>query len=505
MKGLIKLKTNVNEIKDLNVIEAYRLWREAQDLMNVLATGRVYNIDCLIGLRRMKDGSVDGAIISDPPYLQKMTDKPAGAATDTAYVSELNFISHGFDIQILDECIRIMGRDRFKGIFYCNKEQIPMYIEYFTEKGMEFRLLTWSKSNCCPKFCSNTYVVNSMEYIVLAYAKEVEDEIHLETDHFTTPVVKVSKNDELYHPTTKFVPQLQALIEAITDEGQIICDPFAGSGTTFEAAIRSNRKFIGFELLKKYYVVSNKRIELALLECPDYNLTSTILEDTVDTLYQDDIQLLGSTEKGSIQMAYFDITNQGLDIDYDFMEAIIAKQPKPSLYVLVDMIQLPPVLMYFKKQDYKFDILALYQGNKTQYVLYLRKGGVKIYGDSHTKIKYFEDDRDFSLVYQDTMHPEFMRRLIVNSSLPGDNIFIYGGYGTAIDVCAKEGRHFIAYAPDEGKFASCSDVIDAIYLREQMEQPEVIVSESEETENIAIIDFEDIEAEISDDVEAVAA
>ena len=86
-----------------------------------------------------------------------------------------------------------------------------------------------------------------MEYIVLAYAKEVEDEIHLETDHFTTPVVKVSKNDELYHPTTKFVPQLQALIEAITDEGQIICDPFAGSGTTFEAAIRSNRKFIGFE------------------------------------------------------------------------------------------------------------------------------------------------------------------------------------------------------------------------------------------------------------------
>lgn len=89
--------------------------------MNVLATRRVYNMDCLIGLRRMKDGSVDGAIISDPPYIQKMTDKPAGAATDTAYVSELNFISHGFDIKILDECIRIMGRDRFKGIFYCNK------------------------------------------------------------------------------------------------------------------------------------------------------------------------------------------------------------------------------------------------------------------------------------------------------------------------------------------------------------------------------------------------
>ncbi len=496
---------NVKEIKDLNIIESYRIWRDVQDLMEVIATGRVYNLDCLIGLRRMRDGSVDGAIVSDPPFLQKITDKPAGAATDTAYVSEIKFISHGFDIRILDECIRVMGKDKFKGVFYCNKEQIPMYIEYFTEKGMEFQLLTWSKSNCCPKFCSNTYVVNSMEYIVLAYAKEVADEIHLETDHFTTPVVKVSKNDELYHPTTKVVSQLQALIEAITDEGQIVCDPFAGSGTLFEAAIKSNRKFIGFELLEKYYEVSNKRIELALLECPDYNLTSTILEDTVDTLYQDDVQLLASTEKGSINMSYFDITGQGLDIDYDFMEAIIAKQPKPNLYVMLDMIQLPPVLMHFKKQDYKFDILALYQGDKTQYVLFLRKGGVKIYGDSHTKIKYFEDDRDFSLVYQDKMSPEFMRRLIVNSSLPGDNIFIYGGYGTAIDVCAKEGRHFIAYAPDEGKFASCSDVIDAIYLCEQKEQSEVVVSESEETENTATINFEDIEAEIGEDVEAVAA
>lgn len=46
MKGLIKMK-NVNETKNLNVIEAYRLWREAQDLMEVIATGRVYNMDLL--------------------------------------------------------------------------------------------------------------------------------------------------------------------------------------------------------------------------------------------------------------------------------------------------------------------------------------------------------------------------------------------------------------------------------------------------------------------------
>ena len=150
-------------------------------------------------------------------------------------------------------------------------------------------------------------------------------------------------------------------------------------------------------------------------------------------------------------------------------------------------------------------ILALYQGDKTQYVLFLRKGGVKIYGDSHTKIKYFEDERDLALPFQDKMSPEFMRRLIVNSSLPGDNIFIYGGYGTAIDVCAKEGRHFIAYEPDEGKYASCSDVIDAICLREQTEQSEVVVFEGEEPVESATINVEDIEIDSDDELEVVAA
>lgn len=161
--------------------------------------------------------------------------------------------------------------------------------------------------------------------------------------------------------------------------------------------------------------------------------------------------------------------------------------------------------MYFKKQDYKFDILALYQGEKTQYVLFLRKGGVKIYGDSHTKIKYFEDERDLTLLYQDKMSPEFMRHLIVNSSLPGDTVFVYGGYGTAIDVCAKEGRHFVAYEPDEGKYACCSDVIDAICLREQTKQSEVVVSESEELVESTTINVEDVEIDSDDELEVVAA
>jgi site-specific DNA-methyltransferase (adenine-specific) len=63
------------------------------------------------------------------------------------------------------------------------------------------------------------------------------------------------------HPTQKPIKLMQLLIEMTTTEGQIVCDPFSGSGTTLAAAIRLNRKFIGYELNKGYYAIAKERIE----------------------------------------------------------------------------------------------------------------------------------------------------------------------------------------------------------------------------------------------------
>lgn len=49
-------------------------------------------------------------------------------------------------------------------------------------------------------------------------------------------------------------------IKAFTDEGDLVYDPFMGSGTTAEVALRLNRKFIGSELDKGYIKVANDRI-----------------------------------------------------------------------------------------------------------------------------------------------------------------------------------------------------------------------------------------------------
>lgn len=55
---------------------------------------------------------------------------------------------------------------------------------------------------------------------------------------------------------------MRQLISASTETGNVVFDPFMGSGTTAIAAIREKRNFIGFELNKEYYDKACKRIKL---------------------------------------------------------------------------------------------------------------------------------------------------------------------------------------------------------------------------------------------------
>ncbi len=63
------------------------------------------------------------------------------------------------------------------------------------------------------------------------------------------------------HPTQKPVALFEYLIKTYTNEGDIVLDNCAGSGTTCVACLRSGRKFIGIEKEKKYVEVARKRIE----------------------------------------------------------------------------------------------------------------------------------------------------------------------------------------------------------------------------------------------------
>lgn len=72
---------------------------------------------------------------------------------------------------------------------------------------------------------------------------------------------RISSSDT--HPTEKPVGLLELAMPVVSDKGQLILDPFMGSGTTGVACVNLDRKFIGIELEEEYFDIACKRIEEA--------------------------------------------------------------------------------------------------------------------------------------------------------------------------------------------------------------------------------------------------
>ena len=62
------------------------------------------------------------------------------------------------------------------------------------------------------------------------------------------------------HSTQKPIPALLALIKSFTNKGEIVLDPFCGSGSTCAAAALAGRKYIGIEVNSKYQRVTVERM-----------------------------------------------------------------------------------------------------------------------------------------------------------------------------------------------------------------------------------------------------
>lgn len=90
---------------------------------------------------------------------------------------------------------------------------------------------------------------------------------------FPGNVMEISKqsrskesNNKIDHLTIKPVSLISHLIRLFTQEGQIVLDPFLGSGSHAIAALNNKRKFIGFEIEKKYFDIAQTRIEKIIKE-----------------------------------------------------------------------------------------------------------------------------------------------------------------------------------------------------------------------------------------------
>ena len=81
------------------------------------------------------------------------------------------------------------------------------------------------------------------------------------SDIWDIPNVKAMHVEKTDHPCQFPVAIPRRLIKALTDPGDLILDPFMGSGTTGVAALLEGRRFVGAELMKKYYDISVDRLK----------------------------------------------------------------------------------------------------------------------------------------------------------------------------------------------------------------------------------------------------
>jgi len=96
-------------------------------------------------------------------------------------------------------------------------------------------------------------VVGNCEYGLLLYREKLPKFKNDGKMIFNCIDVERDTKTPKIHPTQKSVPLLEKLIKIFTDEGDVVIDPVAGSGTTLLAAINTGRSAYGFEIKKNFF------------------------------------------------------------------------------------------------------------------------------------------------------------------------------------------------------------------------------------------------------------
>lgn len=183
-------------------------------------------------------------------------------------------------------------------IVFCAFEQMQTVIEYGKKHGFKNSYpIFFTKNYSAQVLKANMRIVGATEFAVVLYRDKLPKfnngrVINKETGKPVRGTGKMifnwfmwerdnSKEYPKIHPTQKPVGVLKQLIEIFTDEGDVVIDPVAGSGTTLRAARELNRNSYGFEIDKKFY----KEAKNKMLSIPKTNKFREItINDYMNTL-----------------------------------------------------------------------------------------------------------------------------------------------------------------------------------------------------------------------------
>ena len=150
-------------------------------------------------------------------------------------------------------------------IVFCEFEQQFELIEKAKKYGFKNYInLVFRKNFSAQVLKANMRVVGNCEYAVLRYRDKLPKFNNKGKMIFNCIDWVKDTDSEKIHPTQKPVGVLKKLIEIFTDEGDVVIDPVAGSGSTLLAAIELGRKTYGFEIKKNFYKTAFEKIETAI-------------------------------------------------------------------------------------------------------------------------------------------------------------------------------------------------------------------------------------------------
>lgn len=255
-----------------------------------MEVNRIYNMDCLEGMKQIPDGSVS-LVCTDLPYgttankwdsvipIDKLFEEWRRVLTDTGTI--LLFGSEPFSTKL-----RMAALDLYKYDWIWHKpyttgfqhaKNMPLkdyeIISVFSKGVMNHKNLSGDR-----RMTYNPQGVTKVSKVKVARATKFGNtitrhdsqigEYSVTEENYPRMVLDFDRDSDSFHPTQKPVALVSYLVKTYTDSGgqDLVLDCCMGSGTTAVACIKTNRNFIGFELNKDYYERACKRIEQVKLD-----------------------------------------------------------------------------------------------------------------------------------------------------------------------------------------------------------------------------------------------
>ncbi len=271
----------------MGVIEKVKLVPAPQPVpaATALPLDQIIRGDCIAAMRALRARSVD-LIFADPPYnLQLGGDlsRPDGSHVDAVTDDWDKFDSLGaydrFTREWLAEARRVLKDDGAIWVIgsYHNIFKVGSAIQ-----DLGYWILNdvvWRKANPMPNF-KGTRFTNAHETLIWASTgekarytfnyrsmKTLNDELQMRSD-WEFPICggpeRLKKNGVKVHPTQKPEALIYRILLACTNPGDVVLDPFFGTGTTGAVAKRLGRRWIGIERETCYIEAAEERIAAAL-------------------------------------------------------------------------------------------------------------------------------------------------------------------------------------------------------------------------------------------------